>query len=114
MAQLIGHASMAQPGRPPITDSPWFWLILFSLAAIGGLLAIAPKYAIRQAGVERKSAAREDVARRRQFGSAELKQSGEAIAAPAEPPALQVPLWTLASTIGVLLIVVAIAAWRLR
>jgi hypothetical protein len=87
---------------------------VFSAAAIGGLLAIAPKYAVRQAGVEQKSAAREEVARRRQSGDLAQEIPDDAVAAPVQPPALRVPLWTLAGTIGVLLIVVAIAAWKLR
>jgi hypothetical protein len=105
---------MAKQPRPPITDSPWFWLLLFSAAAIGGLLAIAPKYAIRQAGVEQKSAAREEVARRRQSADLEEHISDNAVEPPTQRPALQVPLWTLAGTVGVLLMVIATAAWQLR
>ena len=41
--------------RPsPLADSPWFWLYLFSIAALAGLLLIAPKYYARQSQVERQ------------------------------------------------------------
>jgi hypothetical protein len=39
--------------RPPITDSPWFWVYLFATAALAALALVAPKFEVRQAQVER-------------------------------------------------------------
>jgi hypothetical protein len=64
-------------GRPRLTDSPWFWLLVFANAALIGLAAIGPKYNRRQAAVERRYEARQEVARR-----AQNQPAGEA--APAE------------------------------
>ncbi len=42
-------------GRPPpLTDSPWFWLVLFGGMGSMALVAIGPKYGGRQAPIERK------------------------------------------------------------
>ena len=101
--------------RPPITDSPWFWLIVFSCSALAGLVAIAPKYSVRQAGVERKSAAREEVARRRH---AQEPLPGDTAADlpvdPAEQRTLQVPLVTLVATMLLLVGTIAFSGWKLR
>ena len=43
----------SQPKRP-ITDSPWFWVHLFCIAALIGLVLVGPKFAQRQANFERK------------------------------------------------------------
>jgi hypothetical protein len=48
---------------PPVTDSPWFWLLLFSLMGLGAIGAIHGKYGRRQAGIERQYQARDRVAR---------------------------------------------------
>ena len=40
--------------RPPITDSPWFWLELFSGMALVGILVIGPKFVQRQGQIERR------------------------------------------------------------
>lgn len=46
--------SAPSPSPPPLTDSPWFWLYLFSIAALAGLFLIGPKYYARQSQVERQ------------------------------------------------------------
>lgn len=40
--------------RPPITDSPWFWVELFSGMALLGILIIGPKFVQRQGQIERR------------------------------------------------------------
>ena len=48
--------------RRPITDSPWFWAFLFSTAALLALAVIAPKFAQRQAHIEREFQGRQRAA----------------------------------------------------
>ena len=43
-----------QPAARPITDSPWFWVYLFATAALIALALMGPKYASRQAQIERE------------------------------------------------------------
>ena len=50
-------------GPPPVTDSPWFWLALFGMMGLGALLAIGPKYGQRQASIERKHQAQQQMLR---------------------------------------------------
>lgn len=48
-----------QPTTPaPLTDSPFFWLIVFGVAALIGGVMIAPKYSKRMDRVERMYDAR--------------------------------------------------------
>ena len=48
---------------PPVTDSPWFWIALFGAMGLAALLAVSPKYGQRQAAIERKYQARQQMAR---------------------------------------------------
>ena len=48
------------PGK--VWDSPWYWLHLFCVASLVGVMLIAPKFAERQAGVERKFQGRQRAA----------------------------------------------------
>jgi hypothetical protein len=48
------EAAPAPQSVAPLTDSPWFWLYLFSIAALAGLILIGPKYYARQSQVERQ------------------------------------------------------------
>lgn len=43
----------------PLTDSPWFWLLLFSTFALAALVTIGPKYSLRQGGIETRFQNRE-------------------------------------------------------
>ena len=42
-----------------LSDSPWFWLLLFGAAAVAALAAIGPKHVRRQERLVRMQAARE-------------------------------------------------------
>jgi hypothetical protein len=52
------------PARARLTDSPWFWLLVFANAALLGVAVIGPKYNVRQGAVERRYEARREIARR--------------------------------------------------
>ena len=93
--------------RSPVTDSPWFWVLMFSGMALAALLAIGPKYGGRQARLERQYQARERIAARR---VANNQTAAERTSDQAERRDLAsaentlVPLWPLAlvlSGIGV-------------
>jgi hypothetical protein len=96
--------------RPSITDSPWFWVMLFSLMAIGALLSVGGKYGRRQAGIERQYQARERV----------MEGQGSATELSPRPYATAddtlIPLWPLAAALGGLaaLAVVMLVRGRLR
>jgi hypothetical protein len=48
-----------QPGRAPLTDSPWFWAYLFGTAALVALFLAGPRYHDRQGELEREFSARQ-------------------------------------------------------
>jgi hypothetical protein len=61
---LVGWLSMGNQTNqsPPVSDSPWFWVLVFVLVGLVGLAAIHDKYGKRQAGIERQYQARERTA----------------------------------------------------
>jgi hypothetical protein len=52
------------PPASPLTDSPWFWVLAFSLTAMLAILAIGTKYGRRQTRLELQYQARERIAER--------------------------------------------------
>lgn len=56
------------PQTPKVTDSPWFWLMVFSAMAMVAATVIGPKYAVRMARKERMMNANETIAVARQAG----------------------------------------------
>jgi hypothetical protein len=48
--------------KSPITDSPWFWVLVFSLMGLVALVAISGQYGKRQSRLERQYQARERIA----------------------------------------------------
>lgn len=90
--------------EPLITDSPWFWVLLFSLMGLAALAAISGKYGQRQSRLERQYQVRERV-REDALGDPERREYSS-------PEAPLVPLWPLA----VVLVAVATGAgamlWR--
>lgn len=85
--------------RRPLTDSPWFWGLLFALMAFAGIGLIAPKFDVRQRQVEgrflgRRAAADERV--RRLAGLDAIDLADSARDRDEVQPGRIVPLWTLA------------------
>jgi hypothetical protein len=54
---------MSENHSLPLTDSAWFWVLVFALMAEVALFALAPKYARRQGQIETRYEARERIAR---------------------------------------------------
>jgi hypothetical protein len=82
-----------------LTDSPWFWGLMFAVMALAGIGLIAPKFDIRQRQVEGRYLGRDAAAQERARRSAGLEPVDLADSArdraEAQPGRI-VPLWTLA------------------
>ena len=92
--------------RPPITDSPWFWVLLFSVVGLMALAAISGQYGKRQARLERQYQARERIRddavgdpARRDYSSAENTL---------------IPIWPLAVPLGGVIVLAAVMLGRER
>jgi hypothetical protein len=85
--------------RAPITDSPWFWLCLFSGAALLAIAAIGPKYARRQERIERKFQMREHVVERRAAGDTNPEDD---VFTP--PERIAATLWPIAALLAVVFV----------
>ena len=53
---------MAHVSRPPLTDSPWFWLYVFATAGVLSLLWMGPKFGARQSQLDRQFQGRQHAA----------------------------------------------------
>jgi hypothetical protein len=108
---------MAAQYRPPVTDSPWFWVMMFSTMALAALLAIGPKYGGRQARLERQYQARERIVAEQTGNS---RAHSERIDHQAERREFAtaddtlVPLWPLAAILSFVAILSAIMLYRGR
>lgn len=77
----------ARPPKPPLTDSPLFWLCLFGVVALAALIVVGPRYARRQGQLQQRLEARERIARQ----AAERTGAVKASDADAAPPAARQP-----------------------
>ena len=89
---------MENEARPPVTDSPWFWVLTFSLMALAALVAIGGKYGRRQTRLELQYQARERIADRlgdenSPSSKEHAKQDRRHFASPGNN---LIPLWPLA------------------
>ena len=104
--------------RPPLTDSPWFWLLVFSGMALAALLAIGPKYGGRQARLERQYQARERIAAQRAVENIDTESERTNDQAErrdfASPEDTLIPLWPLAVILSVVVVFAAIMLIRGR
>ena len=93
--------------KKTITDSPWYWVYLFCTAGAVALLLAGPKFAARQAQIERNSEARLQVAQ--QVASQQInvaEQEGE------QPTSTRITLWPLYVALGFVLSVAWFNLWR--
>jgi len=110
--------SEIQNPQSPLTDSPWFWVLAFSLMALLALLAIGGKYGRRQTRLELQYQARERIAERGaaannpeaaariddQTGRREFASPGDNL----------IPLWPLAAILVLIAIFSAVMLSRGR
>jgi hypothetical protein len=90
--------SAAQRDPTSATESPWFWVLIFSLAALAAIATIGPKFERREEAIETKFHARERAVGR------------EAIERPADDGAQEGPRWAPIFTLGPIAGVVALVA----
>jgi len=103
--------------RAPLTDSPWFWVLLFALVGLLALAVMGPKYGRRQANIERQYQARERVAEKitaenipdaaPRIDNLEARRpyvvtTGEKL----------IPIWPLAILLALVSFVAAVMLWR--
>jgi hypothetical protein len=55
---------MTEPLAKPLSDSPWFWLLLFGSMALAMSAAVSPRFAKRYERLERMHQARVEIAAR--------------------------------------------------
>jgi hypothetical protein len=81
-----------------ITDSPWFWGLVFAAMSLVGMALIGPKFERRQGQIEGRFAGREQAhleRQRRAAGLPPIDLSAETKDADTTRPTRIVPLWTL-------------------
>lgn len=113
----MNHVENRDATADRLTDSPWFWALAFSLMSCVSLVAIAPKFAVRQRQVEGRFLGREQSARERERRSAGLEpiDLAESARAPEEVPETRiVPLWTLVTAAAAGTTASAWLLWRER
>lgn len=105
------------PRRGPLTDSGWFWALLFSLMGLVGIALIAPKWDWRQRQLEGRFLGRQQAAIERQRRAAGLEAVDLAEAAAdreAIAPGRIVPAWTLVAVAAAAAAGSALMLWRER
>jgi hypothetical protein len=90
--------SESNKAPPSVTETPWFWLMLFSLAGLAAVATIGPKFDRREQSIETKFHARE-----RGLGR-------EAVEQPDENTPAQVPQWNPIFTVGPIVGVLGVVA----
>jgi hypothetical protein len=87
------------PKTAPVTDSPWYWALIFALAALAAIFTIGPKFERRQEVIETKFHGRER-AQGRESKESPPTQTAESDAHP----------WSRVFTLGPLILTITIIA----
>jgi len=99
-----------------ITDSAWFWVLVFALMALVALFAMSGKYGRRQANIERNYQARtrvaEQVATENNSGDPDRMDHLEVRRDFSTPDENLVPLWPLAVLLGLAAVVASAMLYR--
>jgi hypothetical protein len=90
--------------RRSVLDSPWYWVYLFSAAALAALFLAGPRYAARQAQLERNYQSRQRAMQHRVGETPSTPLSSE--------NQTTIPLWPLFSLLSVLLLLAWWQLWR--
>jgi hypothetical protein len=106
--------------QSPLTDSPWFWALTFSLMGLLALAAVgfSGKYQNRQAKIELQYQARERVAEKltaeNKGTEGERTDNSEARRPFATPGNNLITLWPLAMLLGIVAVVAGAMLYRGR
>jgi hypothetical protein len=107
---------MATDEHAAVTDSPWFWVLIFSVMGLLALAVIGGKYARRQANIERQYQARERVAERiateNNPAATDRIEDSDARREYATPGDQLLPIWPLAVLLGIVVVVAAAMLYR--
>jgi hypothetical protein len=99
-----------------ITDSAWFWVLIFALMGLVALAAMSGKYSRRQANIERNYQARtrvaEQVAAENNSTEPDRMDHLEVRREFATPDENLVPLWPLAVLLGLAAVVAGAMLYR--
>ena len=103
--------------RQPLSDSGWFWALMFSVVALVAVGVIGPKWDWRQRQLEGRYLGREQAAverQRRTSGLDPVDLAETAVEREAIAPGRIVPAWTLASLAAAAAAASAFMLWRER
>jgi hypothetical protein len=117
MRKISSDESSSAESRPPLTDSGWFWALLFALMSVVGIGLIAPKWDWRQRQLESRYIGREQAAierHRRSEGLAPVDLADTAADREAMVPGRIVPAWTLPTLASAAALFSALMLWRER
>jgi hypothetical protein len=107
---------MESQANSGLTDSAWFWVLIFALMGLVALFAMHGKYSRRQANIERNYQARtrvaEQVATENNFGEPDRMDNIQVRRDFATPDENLVPLWPLAVLLAAAAIVSAGMLYR--
>ena len=100
-----------QPEEPSasVTESPWFWVMLFSLAGLAAVVTVGPKFEQREEGIEEKFHARERAMGREAFDK--IPDDGATPDSRAETPWPRI--FTLGPIAAVLMCIAAIGMFNI-
>ncbi len=117
---MENRSQLSTRNSQPLTDSPWFWGLLFAGVGLAALVAISGKYGRRQAVLERKYQARQRLQADmvapgsvKKPDSAKLVKTGRR-ANFSTPEETLIPLWPVAGLLLLLMTISGVMLWVKR